>query len=119
MFLRAVFPEALTIMYAVIETGGKQYRVAPGDVLDVELAETTGKKKQQVKFDRVLLVGGGDGGVQVGSPLVKGAAVSAEVVGEVRAPKVLIFKTKKRKGYRRRGAHRQDLLRVRIREISL
>jgi len=106
-------------MYAVIETGGKQYRVEPGDVIDVELAETTGKQEKKLKFERVLLVGGGDGGLKVGNPLLAGAAVSAEVVGEVRAPKVLIFKTKKRKGYRRHGAHRQDLLRVRIQEISL
>ncbi len=104
-------------MYAVIETGGKQYRVAPGDVIDVERTTVVGKKKQTVKFDRVLMVGGDDE-VRVGSPLVDGAKVTAELVDEVRAPKVLVFKKKRRKGYKRLRGHRQNLMRVRIDKIE-
>lgn len=103
-------------MYAVIETGGKQYRVEPGDVLDVEripgLADS-----QEVTFDRVLLLGG-DGEVQVGRPTVEGARVTAARVGDVRGPKIVVFKMKRRKGYRRKNGHRQDLLRVRIQDIQ-
>ena len=102
-------------MYAVIETGGKQYRVAPGDVLDVELTGTT---EGTVKFDRVLLVSG-DNGLQVGNPVLSGALVQASLVSAVRGPKIRVFKMKKRKGYRRTKGHRQDLQRVRIDEIRL
>jgi large subunit ribosomal protein L21 len=102
-------------MYAVIETGGKQYRVAPGDVIDVEL---TGSEEGNVKFDRVLLVSG-DAGVTVGSPVVAGALVNASLVSAVRGPKIRVFKMKKRKQYRRTKGHRQDLQRVRIDEIRL
>ena len=101
-------------MYAVIETGGKQYRVQQGDVIDVELTETQGDK---VKFDRVLMVGG-DEGIQVGDPTVSGASVSGVLENEVRGPKVRVFKRKRRKGYRRTTGHRQDMLRVRIEEIN-
>lgn len=102
-------------MYALIETGGKQYRVAPGDVLDVE--RVAGAEGESVEFDRVLLVAGDDG-VTVGTPTVEGAKVQASVVGEVRGPKIRVFKFKRRKGYRRTRGHRQDLLRVRIDGIS-
>jgi len=101
-------------MYAVIETGGKQYRVQQGDIIDVELTETEGDK---IKFDRVLMVGG-DEGVQVGDPTVSGASVSGVLENEVRGPKVRVFKKKRRKGYRRTTGHRQDMLRVRIEEIK-
>ena len=104
-------------MYAVIESGGKQYRVEPGDVIDVERLEATGKKVQKVKFDRVLLVGD-DKGVQVGTPEIKGAQVTGVLVDEVRGAKVRVFKMKRRKGYRRSQGHRQDLLRVRIDNIK-
>lgn len=104
-------------MYAVIETGGKQFRVEPGDVIDVELAPVSGKKTQKVMFDRVLLIGD-DKGVKVGTPVVSGAAVSAVLVDEVRGPKVRVFKMKRRKGYRRTRGHRQDLLRVKIENIK-
>jgi large subunit ribosomal protein L21 len=102
-------------MYAVIETGGKQYRVAPGDVLDIELTGTT---EGTVKFDRVLLVSG-DNGLQVGNPVLSGALVEASLVSAVRGPKIRVFKMKKRKGYRRTKGHRQDLQRVRIDGIQL
>jgi len=104
-------------MYAVIETGGKQYRVAKGDVIDIELLPTADKEKGAVTFDRVLFVGG-DGVAKLGTPTLAGATVQGAVVAPVRAPKVMIFKKKKRKGYRRLQGHRQDLLRVRIEEIS-
>lgn len=99
-------------MYAVIETGGKQYRVTPGDVIDVERDAAVGDDGA-VRFERVLMVGG-DGDVQVGTPLVEGALVRASLVGEVRGPKIKVFKMKRRKGYRRTAGHRQDLLRVKI-----
>ncbi len=103
-------------MYAVIETGGKQYRVEPGDVVDVERFEVTGKSKK-VEFDRVLMVRD-DKNTQLGTPVVEGASVSATLVDEVRAPKILVFKFKRRKGYRRLAGHRQDLMRVRIDKIK-
>ena len=103
-------------MYAVIETGGKQYRVQPGDVIDVERFETA-DKGTEVGFDRVLMVGG-EGDVKVGSPVVEGARVSGVSLGPVRAPKVLVFKFKRRKQYRRKNGHRQNLLRVRIQDIQ-
>lgn len=99
-------------MYAVIETGGKQYRVAPGDVIDVERGPEVGDDGS-VRFERVLMVAG-DGGVEVGRPVVEGALVRASLVGEVRGPKIKVFKMKRRKGYRRTAGHRQDLLRLQI-----
>ena len=105
-------------MYAVIETGGKQFRVEPGDVIDVELTPVSGKKIQKIKFDRILLVGD-DRGVQVGAPVVSGAEVTGVLVDEVRGPKIRVFKMKRRKGYRRTRGHRQDLLRVKIDDIKV
>ncbi len=96
-------------MYAVIETGGKQYRVKAGDVIDVEKFEVPSGKSRKVNFDRVLLVSG-EKGTSVGAPTVAGAKVSGTLVEDVRGPKILIFKQKRRKGYRRLNGHRQDLL---------
>jgi large subunit ribosomal protein L21 len=103
-------------MYAVIETGGKQYRVEQGDVIDVELAERSGKGGNKVTFDRVLMVGGDK--PKIGTPLVSGAQVTGALVSELRGPKIRVFKKKRRKGYRRTNGHRQDLLRVRIEKIK-
>ncbi len=103
-------------MYAVIKTGGKQYRVEPGDVIDIERPKVTLDRGAEVVFDRVLLVGG-EGDAQVGDPLVAGARVDGVCLDEVRGPKVRVFKMKRRKGYRRHRGHRQDLLRVRIGDI--
>lgn len=105
-------------MYAVIETGGKQYRVQPGDVIDVERLPGGGEGDEPVVFERVLLVAGDDE-VRVGSPVVKEAQVQGILVGAVRGPKIVVFKMKRRKGYRRRTGHRQDLHRIRIEAISL
>ncbi len=102
-------------MYAVIESGGKQYRVAPGDVVEVEL---TGAEGDTLELDRVLMVSGDDG-VQVGQPTVVGAKVRASLLGQVRGPKIRVFKSKRRKGYRRTNGHRQNLLRIRIDGIDL
>jgi large subunit ribosomal protein L21 len=102
-------------MYAVIETGGKQYRVRPGDILDVEIFADP--DSPSVAFERVLMVGG-ESGVQVGSPTVPGAKVTATLLRDVRGPKIKIFKKKRRQGYRRTNGHRQDLQRVRIGEIT-
>ena len=107
-------------MYAVIETGGKQYRVEQGDVIDVELLESGAsedKSGEKVEFDRVLMVAS-DKGVTVGSPTVSGAKVTGVRVAQVRSPKVVVFKMKRRKGYRRHQGHRQDMDRVRIEKIK-
>ena len=104
-------------MYAVIEAGGKQYRVEEGDVIDIELAELTDEKERSISFDRVLMIGGGDG-VRVGAPVVAGASVNGVLVDEIRGPKINVFKKKRRKGFKKRAGHRQDLLRVRIDAIE-
>ena len=102
-------------MYAVVSSGGKQYRVEAGTELLVEkLGVEAGAA---VTFDRVLLVGDGDD-VTVGTPLVTGASVSGTVLRAERGPKIVIFKFKQKVKYRRRTGHRQDLVRVRIDEIS-
>jgi large subunit ribosomal protein L21 len=102
-------------MYAVIETGGKQYRVEAGDVIDVERVSG---EDGQVRFDRVLMATG-DNGAQFGNPVIEGALVKASLVGEVRGPKIRVFKKKKRTTYRKSRGHRQDLVRVRIEGIEL
>ncbi len=102
-------------MYAVVSSGGKQYRVEPGATLTMErLAAEAG---EAYTFDRVLLIGDGDE-VMVGTPLVAGATVSATVLGEERGPKLIIFKFKQKVKYRRRTGHRQHLVRVRIDAIN-
>jgi large subunit ribosomal protein L21 len=102
-------------MYAVVSSGGKQYRVEPGSTLLMErLASRPGGS---ILFDRVLLIGDGDE-VTVGTPVVAGASVSGTVLGEELGPKLVIFKFKQKVKYRRRTGHRQHLLRVRIDEIN-
>jgi large subunit ribosomal protein L21 len=101
-------------MYAVIKTGGKQYRVAANDTLKIE--KLSGAAGDTVEFADVLMVGNGDN-LEFGAPFVAGATVAAEIVGQVRGPKVIIFKKRRRKHYRRRNGHRQDLTHVRITEI--
>ena len=102
-------------MYAVLETGSKQYRVATGDTLEIErLAVEAGKP---FTFDRVLLVNN-DGKLTVGSPTVSGASVLADVVAHKRGEKKLTFKMKRRKGYHKTIGHRQELTIVKIKEIK-
>ena len=102
--------------YAVIETGGKQYRVQKDDVLSVELLDNA-EAGQKIELDRVLAVNDGSG-LKVGAPTVAGVVVTAEVVAEYRAPKVVAFKKKRRKGYHRKVGHRQNLLKVKIASIA-
>jgi large subunit ribosomal protein L21 len=98
-------------MYAVIKTGGKQYRVAKDDVLTVE--KLAGDAGGNIEFTEVLMVGDG-AGVKVGRPLVDGAKVTAELVEQTRGPKLIAFKKRRRKNSRRKKGHRQDLTTVRI-----
>jgi large subunit ribosomal protein L21 len=108
-------------MFAVIESGGKQYRVEPGDVLDVELlssVEDGAEKGTAIRFERVFAVGGGET-LSVGAPLVEGALVTASLVGESKGPKIRVFKHKKRNTQRKTIGHRQHMHRVRIDEIQV
>lgn len=102
-------------MYAVIKTGGKQYRVAQGDRLRVE--KLPGNIGDSVTLGEVLLVGSGEG-VKVGAPLVNGAKVEAKIVAQDRSPKVIIFKFRRRKNYRRKTGHRQPFTALEITGIS-
>jgi large subunit ribosomal protein L21 len=102
-------------MYAVLETGGKQYRVVEGDTLEIERLETEAGKP--VTFDRVLLVNN-DGKVSVGAPTVTGAKVVADVIEHKRGDKVTTFKMKRRKGYHKTTGHRQELTVVKITNIN-
>lgn len=102
-------------MYAVIKTGGKQYKVAENDVILVEKLEV--EPGQDVTFNEVLMVGQ-DSNLKVGAPLVQGASVAAKVLDQAQADKVLIFKKNRRHNYRRKRGHRQKLTVVRITGIK-
>ncbi len=102
--------------YAVIETGGKQYRVQKDDVLAVELLAGA-EAGQTVELGRVLALNDGTG-LKVGRPVVEGAKVTAEVVEEFRAAKVVAFKKKRRKGYHKKIGHRQNLLKVKVTAVA-
>lgn len=102
-------------MYAVIRTGGKQYKVAAGDVISVEKLAAT-EPGNTVTFDEVLMVGD-DGGHTVGTPTIDGATVAATVLEQSRAPKIIVFKKKRRKDYRRTAGHRQALTVLRITDV--
>ncbi len=102
-------------MYAVVSSGGKQYRVEAGNELIVE--RIPGDAGATITFDRVLLVGDGEA-VTVGTPTVQGATVSGTVLGEELGPKLIIFKFKQKATYRRKNGHRQHLMRIRIDEID-
>ena len=101
--------------YAVIETGGKQYRVGVGDILQVERIHA--EAGSDLTIDRVLLLGG-DGATRVGTPVVLGAAVTARVDDHLRGEKIVVFKYKAKKRYRRRTGHRQELTRLTITGIQ-
>jgi len=103
-------------MYAIIETGGKQHRVREGESIDVERLD--GEVGDQVFFDRVMLAGD-EAGVEVGRPLLEGARVVGSITGQERGGKIIVFKFKRRKGYRRKNTHRQLFTRVRIDQIEL
>jgi large subunit ribosomal protein L21 len=102
-------------MFAVIRTGGKQYKVAKNDVILVE--KLPGEAGQEVKFDEVLMLGEGSG-LTLGQPLVAGAQVTATVLDQAQADKVLIFKKNRRHNYRRKRGHRQQITVLRILDIK-
>lgn len=101
-------------MYAVIQTGGKQYRVSEGDSLRVEKLD--GDVGSEVVFDQVLMVGGD--AVKVGKPTVEGASVKAQILAQDRAKKIIVFKMRRRKRYRRKYGHRQPYTELRVTGIS-
>jgi large subunit ribosomal protein L21 len=101
--------------YAVIITGGKQYRVSEGDVVDVELLDTPAG--ETVTLDQVLAVSNGES-LTVGTPTVAGATVTATVVKHFRGDKVINFKKKRRKGYKRKMGHRQELTQLQITKVA-
>ena len=102
-------------MFAVIKTGGKQYKVSPGDELKVETV--VGSAGDSISFDDVLMVGDGDQ-LSVGAPSVAGASVKAEIVDQTRNRKIIIFKKRRRQNSRRRNGHRQPLTVIRITDIQ-
>lgn len=102
-------------MYAIIETGGKQYRVQEGDVVFVE--KISAEEGEAVVFDRILAVSK-DGQLTVGSPAVEGASVNAKVLGHGKDRKIIVFKYKPKKGYRRKQGHRQPYTKVQIEKIN-
>lgn len=101
-------------MYAVIKTGGKQYRVAQGDRLQIE--KLVGNPGDEVRFDEVLLVGGDQ--PKVGAPTVQGASVKAKILGQERGEKIIVFKFRRRKNYRRKNGHRQPYTQIEITGID-
>ena len=103
-------------MYAIIEEGGRQHRVTSGDTILID-RELSGDEKT-VTFDRVLLVGG-EGQPRVGTPLVSGATVTADVIGPVKGPKLETVKYKRRKGYHKKQGHRQPYLSVKVTGINV
>lgn len=102
-------------MYAIVETGGKQYRVKVGDVVEIEKLDA--EAGDVVTFDKVLMVGEGES-AKVGTPVVAGATVEAEVTEQFRGKKLIVFKFRRRKDFRRRKGHRQNLTRVEIKAIN-
>jgi large subunit ribosomal protein L21 len=101
-------------LFAIVQTGGKQYRVSPGDILRVE--RLPGERGDEVLIEQVLLVADGDA-IQVGQPLVAGARVVSEILRQGKAKKIIIFKKKRRKKYRRKQGHRQLYTALEIKEI--
>lgn len=104
-------------MYAVFETGGKQFRAEPGSRLRIPTLQA--EPGDKVTFDQVLLAGADGDKVHVGAPRVDGATVTAEVLRHARTPKIIVFKRKRRKNYRRKQGHRQGFTEIRIDEVAL
>lgn len=107
--------ESFTIMYAIVDINGVQQKVTPDEVLNVPLM--SGEPGTKVQFDRVLLVGDGEK-ISLGQPTVKGASVAVEILEHLRGPKLKIFKFKRRREYRRRKGHRDEITRIRVTAIS-
>jgi large subunit ribosomal protein L21 len=102
-------------MYAVIQTGGKQYKVEPGE--EVRIEKLDGKVGDEIYFDKVLLISK-DGKVTVGKPVLKNTKVVAKIIRQGRGPKIIVFKYKRRKRYRKKQGHRQDFTGVKIIDIK-
>ena len=102
-------------MYAVVATGGKQYRVEEGETIRIE--KLTGQVGDQVAFDQVLMIGDGEN-VRIGQPVVEGATVKASIVEQGKNKKILVFKYKRRKRYRRKQGHRQQFTAVKVNAIE-
>jgi large subunit ribosomal protein L21 len=103
--------------YAIVEHGGKQYRVSPGDELLVERTSAELNAGDPLVFSRVMLLSQGDT-VRIGRPVLDGVVVRSQVMAPVRAPKIIVFKKKRRKGYKKTQGHRQDYYRVRVEAIE-
>ena len=103
-------------MYAIVNTGGKQYRVQPGDTVRVEYLP--GDQGDLIEFEDVRLLSDDEGDVTVGAPTVEGAKVTAEVVQQGRGKKVIVFKYKAKTRYRRKNGHRQNFTELRVTDIS-
>ena len=101
--------------YAIVETGGMQFRMEPGKQIDIPKVEK--KQGSKLRFDRVLLISD-DKGIEVGTPVVKNVSVSAKVVEHGRGPKIAVYKRKRRKGYEKRTGHRQDFTRVLVESVD-
>ena len=104
-------------MYAIIETGGKQYKVEKDQILHVENLNI--EEGGEVVFDKVLLVSGDDGAITVGKPYVKGATVKASVLKNGKSKKIIVFKYKAKKNQRKKRGHRQPFTRVEIKELAI
>lgn len=103
-------------MYAIIKTGGKQYRVAQDDIIEIEKLKDK-QESDEIIFDNVLAVGEGHE-IKIGTPVVEGSSVKAEVVEIGKSPKVIVYKYKAKKDYRRKQGHRQPFMKVKITEIN-
>ncbi len=103
-------------MHAVIKTGGKQYVVKPGDIIDIE--KISGEPGEEINFEEVLLVSADGEDVKVGSPVVESAKVEGKIIRQKKGEKIVVFKFKRRKGYRKKAGHRQNLTSVEITSIS-
>ncbi len=106
-------------MYAIIGDGSHQYKVEVGQVVEMERLPSLAEGATSVEFDRVLLLGGLEGGPKIGNPVVAGAKVSASVLGEFKGDKIIIQKHRRRKGYHLKKGHRQNYLRVKIEKIEV
>ena len=105
-------------MYAIITDGSHQHKVEEGQLVDLERIPSLAEGATKVEFDRVLMVGGMEGGPRVGQPLVKGAKVTGSILGEFKGDKIVIGKHRRRKGYHLKKGHRQTYLRVKIESIT-
>lgn len=113
--LQSVFENIFKIMYAIVDIAGKQFKVTQDQFVYAPLM--AGEEGASVEFDKVLLLDN-DGSVEVGAPTVSGAKVSGKIIGHVRGDKVIVFKKKRRKGYKKKNGHRQDFTKVLIENIA-